>query len=206
MMLAQEVERWIGAHPELDKYALAAAEAPVATPEVIDFARFEVSGPVQLDEALTGVRETQAAYGAKLRVGRKHDYAAREARNASLGRAGEELVVKFEQYRLSRLGLEKLAGKVEHVSKTQGDGLGFDVLSFDEKGRERFIEVKTTAFAKETPFFASAGELSFARQNTNSFSLYRLFEFKKDPRCYTVSGAFEDYCILDPVTYRCSVA
>jgi hypothetical protein len=65
-----------------------------------------------------------------------------------------ELVLKLEQYRLAA-GLDSLAAKVEHVSRTRGDGLGFDVLSFDEQGKERYIEVKTTAFAKETPFFVS---------------------------------------------------
>jgi hypothetical protein len=137
-------------------------------------------------------------------VGRRHDYAAREARNSSLGKAGEELVVKFEQHRLSKLGRDNLAAKIEHVSKTQGDGLGFDVLSFDADGRERFIEVKTTAFAKETPFFASSSELQFARSNAGQFVLYRLFEFKKQPKCFTLSGQIDEHCTLDPVNYRCS--
>lgn len=204
-ILAREVESWIGVHPELDQYALAAAEAPAATPEVMDFSKFEVNKPPSADKSSGYVRETQATYAERPRVGRKHDYVAREARNSSLGKAGEELVVKYEQYRLAHAGHERLAGKVEHVSKTQGDGLGFDVLSFEADGRERFIEVKTTAFAKETPFFASSGEINFASKEASRFSLYRIFEFKKRPRFFALTGSIAKHCSLDPVTYRCVV-
>jgi hypothetical protein len=203
-ILAEEVERWIGAPPELDRHALAAAEAPAATPEHFDFGAFEVSSPSLRSGSEAGVREAAASYGETPRVAMKRDYAACEARNSSLGFAGEELVVKFEQYRLLKGGNDHLAAKVEHVSKTQGDGLGFDVLSFDADGVERFIEVKTTTFAKETPFYASSSELRFARENATRFSLCRLFEFRKTPKCYVLPGAIQDHCALDPVSYRCS--
>lgn len=204
--LATEVESWIGINPELDRYALAAAESPAATPEVMDFSKFRVEKPQSAYKASEyGVQEAQAKYAEYARVGRKHDYAAREARNSSLGKAGEELVVKYEQYRLSNLGYDRLAGKVEHVSKTQGDGLGFDVLSFDTEGHEKFIEVKTTAFAKETPFFASSGEVTFAKQNADRYSLYRVFEFKKRPRFFALPGSIAEQCSLEPITFRCSL-
>lgn len=204
-MLASEVESCVGANPEIDRHALSAAEAPAATPEYLDFESFEVSSPLLREGRTPGIQEySQAAYANTARVGMKRDYAAREANNSSLGRAGEELVVRFEQFRLVKAGKARLAKKVEHVSQTQGDGLGFDVLSFDSEGRERYIEVKTTAFAKETPFYASSSELRFARENVQQFSLLRLFEFRKDPKCYTLNGAIHEHCTLDPVTFRCS--
>jgi hypothetical protein len=203
-ILADAVVAWTDSNPDLDRYALAAAEAPAATPEHFDFSLFEVNSPSVRPGIVAGVQEMQASYGEQTRIAQKRDYAAREARNSSLGVAGEELVVRFEQHRLASKGLSELAEKVEHVSKVQGDGLGFDVLSFDENGAERFIEVKTTTFAKETPFFASSGELRFARKNANRFYLYRLFDFKKMPRCYKLSGAIESHCVLDPISYRCS--
>ena len=203
-ILATEVDGWLNANLEFDRHALAAAKASAVTPEHLDFNIFAVTSPSLRHGIQAGVRETQAPYGETIRVGIKRDYAAREARNSSLGQAGEELVVKFEQYRLSQAGNDRLAAKVEHVSKSQGDGLGFDVLSFDANGKERFIEVKTTTFAKETPFYASSSELRFAQQHAERFFLYRLFEFKKTPKCYTLPGAIQDYCALDPVSYRCS--
>lgn len=203
-ILATEVEAWVATNPDIDRHALAAAEAPASAPEHFDFAEFEVASPSLKAGSEAGVREIQAPYGEQPRVAFRRDYAACEARNSSLGLAGEELVVKFERYRLSKDGLGRLAAKVEHVSKDRGDGLGFDVLSFDADGNERFIEVKTTAFAKETPFYASSSEIRFAQKNAERFSLYRLFEFKKTPRCYTLPGRIQDHCALDPISYRCS--
>lgn len=74
--------------------------------------------------------------------------------------AGELFVAEFESRRLHALGLSRLSERVEHVSRTRGDGLGYDVLSFDADGRERYIEVKTTAFGQETPFYVSRNELA----------------------------------------------
>ncbi|WP_374410494.1 protein NO VEIN domain-containing protein [Hydrogenophaga sp.] len=136
----------------------------------------------------------------------KRDYIAREARNTTLGLAGEEFVVRFEHWRLNQLGQTKLADRVEHVSQTRGDGLGYDVLSFDANGKERFIEVKTTAFSKETPFFVTRNELNFSKDASDHFVLCRLFEFRLKPRLFALNGALDQHCALDPVTYRASFA
>lgn len=131
----------------------------------------------------------------------KRDYLAREARNHALGHAGELLVVEVERCRLAAIGKQSLANRVEHISLTKGDGLGFDVLSFEGTGRERFIEVKTTAFGKETPFFVSKGELEFSKTEASQFHLYRLFTFRRNPRLFTIAGAINRHCLLDPVSY-----
>lgn len=202
-LLEEEVVKYLLAHSEIDKYSLSAAEAPAAVPTHLDFADFEEPKPdFQAHEP--AVAEAQQAYGDRFEAGFFRDYAAREARNTSLGKAGEELILRYEQERLSRGGHDKLAGKVEHVSQTRGDGLGFDVLSFEPSGEERFIEVKTTTFAKETPFFASASELSFARGHEQQYRLYRLFLFKTTPKCFVMPGALEHHCALDPYSFRCS--
>ena len=131
----------------------------------------------------------------------KRDYLDREARNASLSKAGEEFVVAFEQQRLHRLGFRKLADNVDHVAASKGDGLGFDVHSFDVSGKDVFIEVKTTAWRKETSFFINRNELGLSRTYPHEFHLYRLFEFIKSPRLFDLPGAVERHCHLDPVTF-----
>jgi hypothetical protein len=83
------------------------------------------------------------------------NYLEREANNRSLGLAGEEFVINFERARLIRAGAEKLASKIEHVAKVRGDAAGFDVLSFEQSGADRLIEVKTTKYGAHTPFFVS---------------------------------------------------
>jgi hypothetical protein len=85
---------------------------------------------------------------------------ALEAANRSLGKAGEQFALRFEVARLVAARRERLAAQVEHVTITRGDGLGYDVLSYETTGQERLIEVKTTAYGPQTPFFVTRNELS----------------------------------------------
>jgi hypothetical protein len=195
-LLFDVVEQQVATSPLFDQVALRAADQPAVPPILSDFKKVLVASPTV---SLTASEE-RAPY--RLREqGFKRDYLTREARNASLGRAGEEFVVAYERARLHGLGKKALSDRVEHVSETKGDGLGFDVLSFEETGRERFIEVKTTSFAKETPFFISRNEVEFSKSFAEQFQLYRLFEFRRLARMFSLAGAIEDNCILDPVSY-----
>ena len=91
------------------------------------------------------------------------------------------------------------------MSVDEGDGLGYDIRSFESDGRARFIEVKTTSFGERTPFFVSANEARFARDHSERFRLYRLFEFRTAPRLFELSGPIESHCLMDAVTFRASV-
>lgn len=196
--LAAYVEQWILVHPDFDRVSQAAVEQPAVVPNEVDYSRLMVAPPKIND----GARDTPATYNPS-RQAVKRDYIAREARNSALGHAGELLVMHYEEFRLRQAGKTALAERVEHVSTTKGDGLGYDVLSFDVSGRERFIEVKTTAFAKETPFYASRNEITFSSEAKSQFHLYRLFEFRRSPKLFTLTGRIDDYCHLDPVSYLC---
>jgi hypothetical protein len=134
------------------------------------------------------------------------NYLALEASNASLGRAGEELVVNYERARLIHAGKGKLADRVEHVAVTQGDGLGFDVRSFEADGGDRLIEVKTTTYGKYVPFFVTRNELQVSREEAETYQLYRLFHFRRDPRLFNLPGALDRSCDLDPAVYTARVA
>jgi hypothetical protein len=129
------------------------------------------------------------------------NYLEREANNSSLGRAGEEFVLSFERERLTRLGLEKLAERVEHVSVNEGDGTGYDIRSFESHGLDRFIEVKTTAYGKQTPFFVSRTEIAVSQDHGSMFHLYRLFEFRKEPKLYVLNGSLDQVCRLEPIQF-----
>ena len=87
------------------------------------------------------------------------------------------------------------------MSATKGDGLGYDVLSFEPDGRERFIEVKTTAFGIEAPFYVTKRELAVSKAEAKQFRLYRLFDFRKKARMFSLAGAINERCKLDPVSY-----
>ena len=130
------------------------------------------------------------------------DYLLREARNRSLGDAGEALVMDYERVRLERAGKEHLARNVEQVSKTKGDHMGFDIHSYEATGRDRFIEVKTTRYGRHTPFYISDGELRFSEEHAESYHLYRLFGFRKTPLLFTLPGDVSEHVQLHPVNYR----
>lgn len=183
----------------LDQAALAAVQQPAITPFGSDFTQTITQAPTKQLKVTEARPEWQWNKPAI-----KRDYLEREAQNQSLGLAGEEFVVQFEHWRLNALGQSTLADRVEHVAQSKGDGLGFDILSFEPDGRERFIEVKTTAFGKDTPFFVSKNELTFSRVATQQFHLYRLFEFRKQPRLFDLVGEISDHCLLDPVSFRAS--
>ncbi len=130
------------------------------------------------------------------------NYLEREARNASLGDAGEVFVLEVEHQRLWEAGARRLAERIEHVAKTQGDGLGYDIVSFDPDGSERLIEVKTTNFGAMTPFFASAREVSVSAERAEQYRLYRLFRFRANPKLFVLPGSLRESCALDPIQYR----
>jgi len=134
------------------------------------------------------------------------DYLAIEAGNRSIGLAGERLVVRHEIHRLRGEGRPKLADRVEHVAQTQGDGLGYDVLSFDASGRERLIEVKTTSFGSRTPFFVSRNEVTVSQRHAEQYYLYRVHAFRRSPTLFTLQGALSERCALEPSQYIARVA
>lgn len=178
--------------------AAADAERPIVVPEVDDILSVLTEPPKPA--GVPSVARQPQAPGRTPSV----NYLEREARNRSLGAAGEEFVINFERARLIHAGREKLAAKIEHTSKVCGDGDGFDILSFEESGRERLIEVKTTKYGRETPFFVSRNELAVSEARADFYHLYRLFEFRDAPRIFTLDGALSATCRLAASTYMAS--
>lgn len=200
-LLREVVEERLKDDAVFERVADSACSLPAALPLLSDYSNLLVDPP-KFNHAV----HEAGATGPYEPVPQKRDYLAREARNASLGLAGEEFVLNYEHQRLHSLGKRNLADRVEHISRTKGDGSGYDVLSFDLDGRERFIEVKTTAFGKATPFFISRGELRFAKEYEAGFHLYRLFDFRREPKLFDLPGSPEKHCSLSPVTYICQFA
>lgn len=116
------------------------------------------------------------------------NYLELEARNRLLGLAGEEFAIRFESERLWRAGQKRLANRIEHVSRTRGDGEGYDILSYEESGQERLVEVKTTTFGQHTPFFVTRNEVDVSVERAEQYYVYRLFDFRDDPKLFLVPG------------------
>lgn len=174
-------------------------EKPITIPTVED-----ILGILEDPPIVSSVKEELASYGAK-RKPVKIDFLKKESRNQQLGRAGEEFVLHYEKAWLIHHGKEKLSDKVEYVADYD-DTAGFDIRSFDDNGKDRFIEVKTTTCGKEFPFYLSNNEVLKSIEQSDNYFLYRLFNFRENPRMYQLQGALEKTCHLKPVSYIASVA
>ncbi len=149
------------------------------------------------------------------RVGRSRRYRARKVnfskkseRDRSIGLAGEELVVLYEQNRLRNV-LPNLNPSIDvyHLSQIEGDGAGYDILSKNDDGTVRRIEVKTTTGDVDTAFYMSENERLFMEEyRDEAVYLYRVYDFNPetktgDIKIITPRELFEQYN-FDSITYK----
>lgn len=136
-----------------------------------------------------------------IREGGGIDFSILEGANETRGRLGEKLVFNRERLKLAALGREDLAAQVRHVSVEDGDGLGYDVLSFTPDGEKRFLEVKTTVRSKYQPFHVSSKEVDFSTEEPERFSLVRVFSIHNKLGCYELHGSLQESAQLLPESY-----
>jgi hypothetical protein len=194
-LLVEVVAEKLMASLALQQIAAADADRPMVEPEVDDILAVLANRPAS-PPAPAVVREP-GTIGLRLPT----NYIEREARNRSLGAAGERFVLRYEQARLIHAGHERLAASIEHTSAVRGDHEGYDILSFEATGAERLIEVKTTKYSLETPFFVTRNEAWISEKHAARYQLYRLFAFTESPRMYTLPGAIGETCNLSAVSF-----
>lgn len=134
----------------------------------------------------------------------KIDFIEKEIRNKQLGLLGKLFILKSEIEFLKSNGKEDLANKIQHVSATVGDGLGYDILSYDLLGNEKKIEVKTTRSDISRPFYLTKNELEASSKYHKNFYLYRLFDFDSKlnkGKYYAISGDLVNSLTLDALVY-----
>lgn len=199
-LLATEVEGFLEQHPGfLDKLASAPTLNPVQGQQIIspDFDQIIEAPP----EKIISPSATNKPWLS--RKARKIDFAERDAANRQLGKLGEQFVYDLERYRLNAAGRDDLAQKVVWASQEIGDGLGFDILSFDEADdSERMLEIKTTGLGKFFPFLVTSNEVRCSEDIPQQYHLFRVFDFGRKPRLYILHGSLRELCQLDPVLYR----
>lgn len=187
---------FLSRHPELQTLLRKDSEAIPPIPSVPNILATLETPPKRDNEGhpgVTGPRTLSNPSGV--------NYLEIEARNQSLGQAGEQFVIDFERARLIHAGKASLADRVEQVSVTIGPSAGFDIRSFELDGTDRFIEAKTTKYGKNAPFFVTPNELRFSEEHEDRFFLYRVFRFRAEPGLYTLNGNLSDLCSLEPSGY-----
>ena len=194
--LKHAVIKYLDLNPGLDTQFEIFATKEIFTPVAqIDFQKFVAEPPTNENV----VSEPVFSYGKKTM---KVNYIKKEQENRKLGFLGEELVMEYEKWQLKKSGKTILAGQIVWISKEEGDGAGYDILSRNPDGSKKYIEVKTTKLSKETPIYFSKNELDFSIDHQNDFHLYRLFNFEKNARMFKKNGALNQICRSVPVSFK----
>lgn len=169
-LLPEVVSERLKTSPVLMKLIERDTETVPEIPSVENILAALESAPASSRNSQPSVNESKSYYNPT-----GQDYLEREALNQKLGEAEEQFVVNFERARLVHGGNERLADRIEQISRTQGPAAGFDILSFEEDARERFIEVKTTKYGKETPSFLTPNELRVSSRPSSPLGLREIF-------------------------------
>lgn len=119
-------------------------------------------------------------------VARVVDWEEVDHRRRSIGAEGERIALDFEINRLLERFRADLAHQVRHVSAEDGDGLGYDILSFNADGTQRFIEVKSTTDSQDAPFFMSQRELEHILANQSNSFIYHVLLNRNQPELSTI--------------------
>ena len=138
----------------------------------------------------------------------KTDYEKKQRLNKKLGDRGEKIVMDLEKSRLSNAGRNDLANKIKRVS-LKSDAFGYDIVSFDENGIERYIEVKATrSNVGIANFFFTANELLTA-QKIKNYYIYMVYEVTtEEPKVWAIKNPFNPEnvnAIKTPINYRITI-
>lgn len=137
----------------------------------------------------------------------KFDFGVITNKNGLLGNQGELLVLEHEKSMLIAGNRSDLVSKIIHTSVVEGDGAGFDILSYTLEGKEKFIVVKTTSGGALTPFFLTSNEVAFSQRNVNSYYLYRLYNYDsltQSGEYFVLEGDISKLVNLQPTKLKAS--
>jgi hypothetical protein len=136
-------------------------------------------------------------------------YTALQANEYFINDKSEEFVLEYEIDRLiETLAIDRTLAiqNVQHLSRLQGDGLGYDISSINDDGSPRYIEVKTTSGGFNQPFYMSKNEKHFFEEYEDSAFIYRVYNFNRetrrgDVRIITQTELFSDFT-FDTITWQ----
>lgn len=134
---------------------------------------------------------------------KKVDFELRSSKFKLRGEKGEFYILELEKDFLIKNKREDLALKVSQVSKIS-DSFGYDILSFEIDGREKYIEVKSTVGnSSEFSFYITANELAKSKILVNYY-IYLVFEIDSEhPQIAKLKNPFKNNSFkLNPVLFK----
>lgn len=137
---------------------------------------------------------------------RETDYERINKNKKDIGNRGETAVLQYEKKHLEKIGLFDLSAKVEIV---ENDAIGYDVLSYEEDGKEKHIEVKTNSGNSNEilDFYLTDNELRKMITDSNYY-IYYLYNIKSKPKMHIINKKIllsEKEKYLQPILYKISI-
>jgi len=135
------------------------------------------------------------------------NYIQNNIENKRIGDLGELWVIGYEKRKLIQANKPKLAERISHVAKAEGDGLGYDILSYDLGGNKIFIEVKTTKGNSNSTFYITRNELERSKKEKDFYRLYRVHKFDEETEkaeLLIIKGDLSNLCEI-PLTYKVNI-
>jgi hypothetical protein len=138
------------------------------------------------------------------------DFEKENNKNKRLGEHGELVVMNAERYSLRKMNKADLADRIRQISK-ENSSAGYDILSFEEDGRNKYIEVKSTnnSPSSQVNFLITINECEKAKELKNYY-IYIVFNVKsknpiigrlRDPFSFQGKG-----CTLTPISFRVEIS
>lgn len=188
------------------------SDIATTTEDAVEYAHNEIS--IEVDySSLNFVKVPVPSIARKTKtsstyIRKDSNHSRREKNKKLIGDIGEEIALTFEKDRLTQLGRQDLAEKVEHVAKTKGDGLGYDILSYDiinDTIIEKYIEVKATTGNSTKPFDISSNEVDVSELYPDQYYIYRIFNIHNQMHSasfYEMKGSVRSNFNLEATSYK----
>lgn len=121
-----------------------------------------------------------------------------------IGSTGEKIVLKYEKDYLISKGRTDLAEKVHQLS-LEDTYAGYDIVSYDEDGTEKKIEVKSTTIEQPENFSfnISKNEKTVAESSDNYF-IYLVYGVNSEsPKIHIIPNPFKvsDHLSIEPINF-----
>ena len=126
----------------------------------------------------------------------KIDFNKMNEAKTDFGKKCEEIIYEYEKQRLRQEGREDEANKVIWASKEIGDGLGYDIESYENHDgtyEKIYIEVKGTDKKDSEPFDVTINEVLVSEKYKEYYYIYRIAKVNtKNPVFYKVRGSISE--------------
>lgn len=166
--------------------------------------KIPIPEPLSIDKARQKKEKTSLKDGENGRS-KQIDFDSRNKARATLGARAEFIVYHAETKRLVKAKKPELAKKIDPTISSNPD-FGYDILSYNEDGSERKIEVKAVQVTNGCySFFISENQWQRSQSTKNYFLYFVVNAGETNPKVRFISGKDLNCDYLHPSEYKAFV-